>query len=429
MFAINQYNEGVHAPNVDGVILGRETNSDIVYFEQLGRGLYVRGNSSNQIKKLQKLDINTIKELCNRNGIKTNNLTKDDMIERIVSPTIIDLTGNIAFIKDLITDLKHRIRERKKQNNPISRLITITENSFDVDILGEDLLETLNNINKEFLPQTWQESYKLAKNYFDYYKNLNISRKFKTEDGITFYEYGYPLGEWLAIQKREYTYGNLNKEQITLLEDIGIVWKVVKTWDESYKLATKYYKIHNDLKINYKFKTIDGHTYNEHGYSLGSWLVNQRRLYRLGRLPKDKIDKLESIGINWNIIKTFEESYQLVLEYYNIHKNINIPNDYYLEDGYNLGRFIYNQKQLKKQGKLSEEKIKLFDNLLIDWTIKEVKKNLSWEEMYLLANNYFNEYKNLNIKRNFITLDGITINKDGYEIKYDEDGITFNFDM
>ena len=62
MFAINQYNEGVHAPNIDGVIMGRGTTSDIVYFEQLGRGLYVRGTSSNKIKKLQKLDINTIKE-------------------------------------------------------------------------------------------------------------------------------------------------------------------------------------------------------------------------------------------------------------------------------------------------------------------------------------------------------------------------------
>ena len=42
MFAINQYNEGIHAPNIDGVIMGRETISDIVYFEQLGRALSVR---------------------------------------------------------------------------------------------------------------------------------------------------------------------------------------------------------------------------------------------------------------------------------------------------------------------------------------------------------------------------------------------------
>ena len=33
IFAINQYNEGVHAPNIDGVIMGRATSSDIVFFE------------------------------------------------------------------------------------------------------------------------------------------------------------------------------------------------------------------------------------------------------------------------------------------------------------------------------------------------------------------------------------------------------------
>ena len=416
MFAINQYNEGVHAPNVDGVILGRETSSDIVYYEQIGRGLFVRGDSWIQIEELQKLNINTIKEMCISRDIKVDGLTKDDMIERLVAPTIIDLVGNIAFIKDLINDLKHRIREKELDGNHIKRFINITDHSFDVELLGEDLFEILNNINNEFLPQTWDESYRMAKNFYEKYGNLNISRKFKTDNGIYFEEYGYPLGEWLAIQKREYTYGNLSLEQIKLLEDIGIVWKVVKTWDEAYELATNYYQVHKDLKINYNFKTIDGYTYNEHGYSLGTWLVNMRRLYRAGRLSKNKQEKLESIGIVWNIIKSFEESYKLVLDYYSVHGNIDLPNEYYLEDGYNLGGFIYNQKQLKKQGKLSEDRIKLFDDLGIDWTINEVKKNPNWDQMYKLATNYFNTYNNLDVKRNFFTLDGININEDGYNL-------------
>lgn len=416
MFAINQYNEGVHAPNVDGVILGRETSSDIVYFEQIGRGLSVRGNSWNQIIYLQSLDIDTLKEMCISRDIDINGLSKDDMIERLVAPTIIDLAGNIAFIKDLVTDLKHRIKKRKLSNRHIDRIISITDHSFDIEILGEELLDVLININSEFLPQRWEESYVLAKRYYDKYSNLNMSRKFKTDDGITYDEYGYPLGEWLATQKKDYSCGKLSVDKVILLEDIGIIWKVVKSWGESYGLAAKYYKVHNDLKINFDFKTIDGYTYNEHGYSLGSWLVNQRRLYRNNTLSKDRIKKLEDIGIVWNIIKSFDESFSLVVEYHKLYGNIDLPNDYYLEDGYNLGGFIYNQKQLKRQGKLSEDRIKLFDNLGIDWMIKEVKKNPSWDEMYKLAMNYFNTYKNLEVKRNFITFDGITINEDGYNL-------------
>lgn len=42
IFAINQYNEGVHAPGVNGVILGRSTKSDILFYEWLGRALSVK---------------------------------------------------------------------------------------------------------------------------------------------------------------------------------------------------------------------------------------------------------------------------------------------------------------------------------------------------------------------------------------------------
>lgn len=416
MFAINQYNEGVHAPNVNGVILGRGTKSDIVYFEQVGRGLSVRGNTYANIERLKELDVITLTEMCEEKNINCSGLTKDDMIERLVAPTIIDLAGNISFMKDLITDLKHRIREKELDGNHIDRIINITEQSFDIEILGQDLIDVLLSINNEFLPQSWNESYQLAKNYFDIYGNLNISRKFKTEDGITYDEYGYALGEWLAGQKRDYTYGKLSEEQICKLEKIKIVWKGVKSWDEAYDLAKKYYDVHKDLLINYNFKTIDGFTYNDNGYSLGSWIVNQRRNYKLCKLSKDKIKLLEDIGMTWSVIKSFDESYKLVLKYYNEHGNINIPKDYILDDGYNLGSFIYNQKNLKRDGKLSPDRVKLFDDLGINWTIKEVKKNPSWDEMFKLAKNYFDTYGDLEVSRRFITKNGITIDEEGYNL-------------
>ena len=51
MFAINQYNEGVHTEGVDTVFLGRETNSDIITMEQIGRALSV-GNKNEENYKL-----------------------------------------------------------------------------------------------------------------------------------------------------------------------------------------------------------------------------------------------------------------------------------------------------------------------------------------------------------------------------------------
>jgi len=46
MFAINMYNEGIHVPDLDGVIMGRNTKSDILFYQQLGRALSVKPKSN-----------------------------------------------------------------------------------------------------------------------------------------------------------------------------------------------------------------------------------------------------------------------------------------------------------------------------------------------------------------------------------------------
>ena len=87
IFAINQYNEGVHAPNVDGVIMGRGTKSDIVFFEQLGRALSVKED----VKKLrEELKLYTKEELiviAFRKNLDVNiDMTKEEIIEILLSP-------------------------------------------------------------------------------------------------------------------------------------------------------------------------------------------------------------------------------------------------------------------------------------------------------------------------------------------------------
>ena len=112
MFAINQYNEGIHAPNVDGVIMGRGTSSDIVFFEQLGRALAVRGENREQYEALAQHSIEELILLCKKQEIPVlDNYTKEDIIGLLLAPVVIDLTNNIDFIRELENNLKDRIKE------------------------------------------------------------------------------------------------------------------------------------------------------------------------------------------------------------------------------------------------------------------------------------------------------------------------------
>ena len=202
-----------------------------------------------------------------------------------------------------------------------------------------------------------------------------------------------------------------------------MIWGTKKTILEAYELAKKYYNKYGNLKIKYNFNTNDGINYLEDGYSLGYWIVNQRRKYKLGRLSQKEIDLLNDIGMIWSPQKSWYDVYLLARNYYICNGNLNVGNSFYTfdgisinEKGYNLGSWIYAQKKKYHSGKLNEDEINLLEKIGICWDIKEIRETLSWDENYLLARNFFYENNHLNIVRSFKTFDGITYNEDGYNL-------------
>lgn len=111
MFAIDMYNEGIHVPDIDGVIMGRSTKSDITFHQQLGRALAVR-------KK------------------------EDGSDERVEPPLVIDLMGNIKEIIKLYTRAK--IKRASENSKDID-----SKDNFAISFgLDEEIIEFLNAIEE-----------------------------------------------------------------------------------------------------------------------------------------------------------------------------------------------------------------------------------------------------------------------------------------
>ena len=292
MFAINQYNEGVHAPDIDGVILGRATSSDIVYFEQIGRALSVKGKTKEQYDYYETLSREELIKIAKEEDIEVKeNITKDEIIERLLSPTIIDLTNNIDFIEELQDNLKDRVKEVQKSLGHSKRQIKIRDVNFDIEIENKDLFEILRYVRDRLRPNTWDLMYNLATAYYNKNNNLEIQYRFKTLDGINYNENGYSLGVWINTQRQTYKSGKLSKEKIELLNKIGIRFEnkiKIIGWEENYKLAKAYYNQYNNLEIPNSFKTLDGISYDKNGYNLGMWLVKQRQNYKSHKLNKER---------------------------------------------------------------------------------------------------------------------------------------------
>ena len=370
MFAINQYNEGVHAPDVGGVILGRGTTSDIVYFEQIGRALAVKGKTKEKYEEYDSLTRNELIDIAKGNGIDVSlDMTKEEIIDKLLSPVIIDLTNNIEFIEELENNLKNKVKEIQKKQGKSNRKIKIRNTDFDINIENKDLYEILRYVRDRINPNSWDMMYELAKKYYEHYGDLKIPRFFKTINGYETDEKGYKLGVWINTQKTNYNKSILSEDKIKKLEEIGMIFENVNddTWNMMYELAKKYYKHYGDLKIPRSFKTVNGYEVDEKGYTLGAWINTQRFSYKKGTLFEDRIEKLEEIGMMWNIRKDTDTK-KVLCDKHGIDSSL-VENISYMELFAKINYLLDNNMDIIIDGKLNPIFFMSNENMMMNYGI------------------------------------------------------------
>lgn len=167
------------------------------------------------------------------------------------------------------------------------------------------------------------------------------------------------------------------------------------TWDMYYASAKQYYKENGNLEVPARYIT-------EEGYALGSWLNNQKAIRKgtiVGKLTEDQIQKLNSIGMIWDSLDYFwEQNFRLAKEYYLAHGNLDIPTNFKSKDGKHLGNWILRQRQLYKSNSLTDEQIIKLDSIDMDWMDRVDRV---WENGFIEAKNYSEEYGNLSVPKNY----------------------------
>lgn len=240
-----------------------------------------------------------------------------------------------------------RIKYKSNALNPkkveLLEMLSINWNIYDYDIISNlswnsvltvpdipEITEIVDLINNnQDISVTWLQMYECARRFYLQYGNLAVPSRgnYQYQTGKN----GKKLWNWISSQRQNYKNRKLSQKQITLLEDIGMIWDVRKyqqkkfmtqepielviadtseiavidtnvndyEWNLMYSVAREYYLHYGNLDVPGLNNGL--YTLGINGEKLWKWLSLQKQKYRNNTLSEEKIKLLEDIGIIWDM--------------------------------------------------------------------------------------------------------------------------------
>ncbi len=259
--------------------------------------------------------------------------------------------------------------------------------------LSEEKKKRLESIGMKwdsFNMRNWLEKYGLVKKYYDEHGNSDIKSNYSAPDSTK-------LGVWVSSQRYAYKKGTLTDEQIELLKKIDFSWdRDQSRWENGFALAKRYVDEGGDINVLPNDYLIDE-------FNLTRWIRQQRVRYSSKKLSRERIARLEILGMKWVLlVPKWDENYGKAREYFIENGDLNIKMHYECPDGFKLGVWIVNQRTKFREGKLDVEQIARLEEIGMIWNAPDV----FWENGISHAREYYAENGKLNIPQKYVCSDG-----------------------
>lgn len=349
-------------PDVSGVILFRPTSSPILYKQQIGRALTAGGTQA---------------------------------------PLILDIVNNFDGLMSICT-IRMEMADAVRRLRQTGQGSLIRVETFQIEEQVEDSAHLVQELENA-LSNTWDMWYDEARSYYLKHGNLKVPKRYVTESGMQ-------LGVWIQTQRAIYSgsgKGELSPERVEALDAIGMVWGNLPdtAWNEAWALAREYEQANGDLLVPDSFMI--------GGFDLGKWMAYQRNRRKSGKLPSERVAKLEEIGMVWDAAEAkWKLHYTQAKAYFEEHGNLDIPSTYRTEDGFLLGMWIAGQRKARtgegKGKKLSQAQIDKLTAISMVW---EGNFDAQWQSAYTKAEDYFRQNGDLNIPYIYCTADGFRLGR------------------
>lgn len=242
----------------------------------------------------------------------------------------------------------------------------------------------------------WEQSFQKLQEYVTAHGHARVVRtRSSPTDGVN-------LGSWVQTQRSKHKRGVLEPERVSRLAELpGWVWEANEAaFDDGIHQLRQYLAVHGDLLVPA--------LHVQDGFPLGGWVNRQRSAYANGTLNPKYIDRLESLpGWVWAVLGAkWEEGFRHLLDYVNEFGTPAIRPKFMYRD-YSLGTWVHKQREAKRKGHLSDERInRLTDIPGWSWDPFENK----WEVAFALLEKYVSEHGTSRLPNDY-TVDGVRLHQ------------------
>ena len=168
------------------------------------------------------------------------------------------------------------------------------------------------------------------------------------------------LASWVRGQRTSRRMNTLTQDRVERLDKIGFIWTGKEvTWESKYAALVEFQRTHGHCLVP-----------ADHA-SLGRWVVMTRRYRRQGLLNEERIRRLTQLGFVWDgafkvwAKKAWESKYAALVEFQRTHGHCLVPAT--SKDLASLSGWVRTMRGYRRQGKLSEERIRRLDELGFMW--------------------------------------------------------------
>ena len=263
---------------------------------------------------------------------------------------LLALKSQDDLMSDLLDDL--RVLKSREGNSAILNSTIFGEKIvFDIpDDIASRFSDSITTYLVDNTTENWLQMYGELIAYQDQYGDTLVPNKAGQR----------VLARWVSTQRVYFNNGTLNQERIDLLNKINFTWSVEDSqWNERFQ--------------NYKtFVEENGSQPFATHKEFGDWMKHQRKLKKSGKLSSERIDLLDQVGISWGGLEDkWQQNYQLLIDYKSKHGTVVVPRKVPI-----LGTWVVSQRDARKNGRISDRRIKLLDAIGFVW----VTRDSAWDE-------------------------------------------------